>query len=501
MRSWRVVLAACFIGASACSLFLDTDSLQAKEGSSGSSGTAGSSGSDAGNDAAVKTCETDLDCIPFTTDVDGCLFYGCSADKTCLPPQPHPGFAIASVGGEETVLQSDDIGYPSLVADTSDIVMGVWERNGTATDVLVRKYPPYPASPASVTLSALVGGLVEAYGSSPGMIIRSTVPRSVRLLLALDPFGAASMGMHQIDLDIPALNSTLKLTSPQPTKGDLEIAGYDTSPRASAPRMMPNGFQEPSGMWAQQEQLYYFDGTIANVAFGAKRVLGFTVLAGYGVHAALETAELGDAGATMSKTEVWSMGSASLASLNGDELGARRSGVTATSTAEGLTTNFISWSFESATTGPQLKFSAASCFGNSCTAIGADSPPIPGVAPQLASARVMGSNIDRDMVQTFAAAILVDRDLGTTTYGFLGGVSRLTLPDAEFAHVVTKTMNPALFLIDSTTVPSTVAAGELFGPSSVAITNDGQILVAWVTRPMLNRAVLKTRRYQVKMCP
>src|SRR5439155_12408049 len=109
----------------------------------------------------------------------------------------------------------------------------------------------------------------------------------VRLLLAADRLGDADggTGMSLVDIDVPSLNINMKLSAMQPTPPDLGIHGYDTRPRSFPPRMMPNGVQEPVGMWMQQQKLYYFDGASAREAFSAKRVLGFSPLGALtGVH-------------------------------------------------------------------------------------------------------------------------------------------------------------------------------------------------------------------------
>jgi hypothetical protein len=55
-------------------------------------------------------------------------------------------------------------------------------------------------------------------------------------------------------------------------------------------------------------------------------------------------------------------------------------------------------------------------------------------------------------------------------------------------------MNPASFVV----TPSSVSPANL-GPSSVAMTSGGWMMVAWVERGP-NQAVIKTRRFQVKTC-
>src|SRR6185295_5963646 len=94
----------------------------------------------------------------------------------------------------------------------------------------------------------------------------------------------------------------------------------------------------------------------------------FVPLAGTGVHAALETWDIG-AAAGLERTEIWSQGSPSLVSLDGDQP-APRFGVTSTATNEsGLTANLIAWSFAPRPGIPSINYTAAICSGASCSSV------------------------------------------------------------------------------------------------------------------------------------
>jgi hypothetical protein len=514
------------VGLSACSLLLDTESLQKKgsatttTGSGGSAGNGGMGGDDGGDAMAVKDgpayeagrpCNSDSDCLP-GLDVDGCILYTCGPadDRTCKPPKPNTGgLGVVAAGAIETVLTADEIGYPSIVADGSEFLMGTWHRTGVATDVLLVKYPALPQGSAKVELSALAGATFRSYASSPGIITRSGVPRRMRMLLAAERVGdAGGVGMHLVDLDVPMNSNNVKLSTPQPTPADLGISGYDTRPRSFPPRMFPSQnplvMPDPSGMWIQQQKLFTFDGTTAKEAFSTKHVLGFSPLAGMGgVHAALETAEIVDGGNGVERTELWSDGSATLISLVGDDPGARR-GVSSTSTTEsGSNANILAWSFEPRMGLPQYDYAAAFCLGNSCSSVALPNMgmAIPAVFPELASMGVMGSKTDRDIVQAFEV-IFADTMQPTMADSVLfAGASRFTIRSADLSNGSTQQMNPPLFIVDVEAGPIGLAAGDVLGPSSVAVTNDGQILVAWVVHPTTTTAVLKARRFSIKTCP
>ena len=98
MRSFRLALALSVIGASACSLLLDTEALQKKgaAGAGGASGAAGSGGGagdlDSGRDGGGAACNSDVDCQPADT-VDGCTRYECK-DNTCLPARAYTGLGV-----------------------------------------------------------------------------------------------------------------------------------------------------------------------------------------------------------------------------------------------------------------------------------------------------------------------------------------------------------------------------------------------------------------------
>jgi hypothetical protein len=504
MRSIGLTWGLLLLGTSACSLLLDTASLQKGDGGHAADAMPEA---DAPSDAG-KSCTSDIDCVP--PDLDGCMIHTCAADggpKTCNPPTSNSGgLGITVAGSIETVLTADDIGYPSLLADGSDFVMAVWHKSGTTTDVLVRKYPAYPQAPGGAELSAIAPGMFRSYASSPGLVTRVAVPRKVRFLLAADLLGDADSGtgMRLVDIDVPSLNNNLKLSATQPTPADLGIGGYDTRARAFPPRMMPNGVMEPVGMWIQQQKLFYFDGASAREAFSAKHVLGFSPLfATTGVHAALETSDDVDGGPGTDRTELWSDGSATLISLDGDQPGARR-GVSSTFTNESnANANFVAWAFEPKNGVAAWNYAGALCGGPSCAsaALPGQQTTIPAMFPELASNRVTGSMIDRDIVQTFQVVIpdMTQATMATTV--LFAGASRFTIPSADLTKGSTKEMNPPLFVVDAASGPMGLAPGEIVGPSSVAVTSDGQVLIAWVVRPTPSTAVLKARRFLVKTCP
>lgn len=503
MRSFRVALALCFLGASACSLLLDTDALQ-KKGASGAGGVGGAAGSggagggggdiDAGADAGAS-CNTDLDCQPVNA-VDGCIRYQCGTDKTCMAPRAHSGLAVASVPGDAEIADtSDDIGYPSLLADGTDFILAFWKRNQTTTNISIRMYDERPGlSPASSDLNAISANRFESLSSSPGIIVRG-IPKRLRLLAAAKPTGAATTGMYQLDVDVPSM----RLSMAQPMRPDLGVTGYDTSPRASAPRLLPAGLGEPFGMWIQQGKLFFLDPNGAGEVYSAKRVIGFAPLnATAGIHAALETTDLGSTD-DQGQTELWTRNSNVLTSLIGDMPGARRRGVAATGTAEGtVPINFIIWSFERAST-PSLLYAVSTCDGMQCTAIGApsdSSSTLPAVAPSASSARVMGGMTERDMAVTFQITAPDATRPTVMNTGIIGGISRisLTLPDGGSGLSATA-MNPASFVVTLSPLPA-----ANIGPTSVAMTAAGTMMVAWIERGP-NQSQLKTRRFQVKTCP
>ena len=340
MRSFPLALALSLVGASACSLLLDTDALQKNgaagaggvSGAAGAAGAAGSSGAggsagnlDAGQDAGAS-CSTDLDCQPVDT-VAGCTRYECGSDKTCLTPRPYTGLGVVAVPGDAEIAdQAEEIGYPSLLADGTDLVLAFWKRNATTSNIVIRKYDERPEiSPTSADLNAIGSNRFESLWSSPGIIIRG-IPRRLRLLAAAKPIGTVATGMYQMDVDL----ANLRISAVQPTKMDLGITGYDVLPRGPAPRLLPAGLAEPSGMWIQQGKLFYFDATSAGEVYSSKRVIGFAPLAAnVGVHAALETTEVATTD-DQGQTELWTRNSNVLTTLIGDIPGGRRRGVATT---------------------------------------------------------------------------------------------------------------------------------------------------------------------------
>jgi len=512
MRLFRFALALSLAGASACSLLLDTDALQkgvggvggaggagGTGGTGGAAGTGGAGGSagdlDAGPDAGTS-CNGDLDCQPVGA-VDGCIRYQCATDsKTCMPPRAHSGLAVVSVPGDAQITdQADEIGYPSLLADAPDIFLVYWKRSGTTTNIGIRKFDDTQpqAGALAADLSAISANRFESVSSSPGLAVRG-IPRRLRLFAAAKPTGVMATGMYQLDIDV----SNLRVSNAQPMRFDLGVPGYDTSPRGPAPRLIPAGLAEPVGMWMQQRKLFYFDANNAGEVFNTKRVIGFSPLAATaGIHAAVETTDLGSTD-DQGQTELWTRGSPSLTTLIGDIPGARRRGVATTATAEAPPPfNFVLWSFER-TGMPSLLYSVATCDGTSCDAYSAptsSAATLPAISPAAASARVTGSMSDRDLAVAYQVTGPDPAQPGMTYTALIGGLTRLTTTQDGGPMLGAVALNPPNFVVMlSNLAPASV------GPTSVAMTAGGQMMVAWVERGP-NQAMLKTRRFQVRTCP
>jgi hypothetical protein len=305
--------------------------------------------------------------------------------------------------------------------------------------------------------------------------------------------------MQLVDIDRQPLQAAGM--NMQPTDQPI-VPGYDTNPRRLAPRLMA-ALGPPSGMWVQQEKLHFFDGKVAAVAFAAKRVLGFAPLIGVGgPYAVLETAPLGQMQAGNQATEVWVQGSTSQISLVGDMAGLRR-GVAATSFPENLI-NVVLWSFE-VNSIPSLRTGAVGCFFTSCGAIG--TPPqasdtIPGSFPEIASAR-LPSNMDRDLAETFQITLLNPDQPTRATTALIGGAIRITSvadAGADAGTLQDHKINPPLFAIAAAEGPASAGLGETLGPSTVAITSNDHIMVAWVERIGPMSYALKTRRFTIRNC-
>jgi hypothetical protein len=438
------------------------------------------------------SCTSDVDCQPREV-VDGCTRYECK-DKICLPPRAHSGLGVVSVPGDaETADQADEIGYPSLLADGTDLVLAFWKRSGATSNIVIRKYDERPEiSPTSADLNAISANRFESIASSPGIIIRG-IPRRIRLLAAAKPTGVAATGMYQMDVDL----SNLRVSATQPTRVDLGITGFDIGPRGPAPRLLPVPLGEPAGMWIQQGKLYYFDANGAGEVYASKRVIGFAPLAANaGVHAALETTDLGSTD-EQGQTELWTRNSNVLTSLIGDLPGGRRRGVATTATGESaLPINFIIWSFERANA-PSLLYAVSTCDAMSCTAVGAptdSSNTLSAIAPAVSSARVAGGLGDRDMAAIFQLTAPDPARPGVMNTAILGGVSRIVTSLDGGPALSATAMNPATFIVTFTALPAAT-----LGPTSVAMTSGGVMMVAWVERGP-NQSLLKTRRFQVKTC-
>jgi hypothetical protein len=125
----------------------------------------------------------------------------------------------------------------------------------------------------------------------------------------------------------------------------------------------------------------------------------------------------------------------------------------------------------------------------------------PATFPELSSVGVKGSMVDRDVVQAFEVIVADSTQPTMADTVLVAGASRFTILSSDLSKGTSKQMNPPLFIVDVAAGPIGLAPGEVLGPSSVAVTNDGQILVAWVAHPSQSQSVLKARCYSIKLCP
>jgi hypothetical protein len=504
MRSLGLPFVLMVSGFSACSFLLDTESLQkggaAVASDGGSSGGGGAGGGGARVDGGPM-CATDFDCQG--PNFDGCKLVRCNMGV--CGAEKYTGVGIVPEGNVEQVIEADEIGYPTLLVDNGtgmpnspNFYLGVWKHTGTTSNIELHRYNENPSlGGASADLAGIVPGAYEQYGSSPGMVVAGIF--RLRLLFAGDPTGPAPMGMHE--LDINEVNFKAFAMTDQP-KVDPGVSGYDTKPRGPAPRMISDTW----GMWVQGDKLFFFDNqSPAMPVYAAKRVLGFSPVIGIGgPYAILETEPAGSpAGAA---TELWASGSASLFALVGDTGGTRR-GTAATWFPE-ILQSIVLWS-SAGPMGPSLKVNKAFCIGPFCQASIDDASKstddVPAAFPELASAKVPGRDRDRDFAESFQVTFARPDDPMKATTALVGGLIRIeaTSDAGADAGAGTKAtaINPPTFLIAAQDGPVSAAPGEVIGPTSIAMTNNGHVMAAWVERGIGGQThVLKTRRFLVKTC-
>ncbi|HKQ67842.1 MAG TPA: hypothetical protein VJT73_00815 [Polyangiaceae bacterium] len=499
----NVALALAFpLAGAACSLILDADSLKGGGSSSGTgsgdSGTTSDADAAATNDAGPQICESDLDCQG--KKLEACVELVCGPDKKCKAPRPHAGLGIEAVTDVQTILEADDIGYPSLYVDQAakraDIVMGVWVRSKEKTDVALFKYTENPSIGAgSTTLRALFPTEFAAFSSSPGLAAPAFTQR-LRMLFAAVPAGQTAARMFQYDL--AAAGTGLALAPMQPTKRDLGDPNFDANPAGPVPRMVGT-LSDPWGFWVQQGQLHFTDGTNAGSVFIAKQVLDFAPIVGVGgPYAVLTTAD--STGSPGSQAiEVWARDNPSLNRIPGDEAGRHR-GLAAVWVPE-IIANYIVWSFDK-DGAPRVKTGAAICGGPTCTS---GVPPtqasdsFPAAFPQAATAQITGT--ERDIVQSFQVFAPSPVSAIPRT-ALVATALRATFQMGDTGtKVASTTMNPSIFFVTAVDSPEGVALGEAIGPSSLAITSSGHIVAVWVEHTEKAKAALKMRRFQVKACP
>jgi hypothetical protein len=508
MRRLALLFLSSVAGLSACSFLLDTEDL--KKGPAASATDAGATEAGTGQptdaastaDADAGACTTDFDCLP--TNFNGCQRIKCK-NGTCGMPEKYSGVGVSPEGAIQTSVQADDIGYPSLLADGSNFYLAVWKRDGTmTTNIEVHRIPENPALGGQRTdLASLLPNAYEQYGSSPGMAVVGLLGGRLRLLFAADPTGvAAPMGMHLLDVDETTLQPPAKAEQP---KVDPAVVGFDTNPRGPAPRLINGDW----GLWVQSEKLFFFDGqNPGTAAYAARRVLDFAPMIGVGgPYAALATAPTGMQAGNQS-TGMWANGNATLATLVGDDTGERR-GVSVAWYPESVA-NIIVWSYVSQAL-PTLKTNIAGCIGTFCQSAGdlqslQNNNNTPASFPQIASGKVPNTDKNRDFAETFQVSLAVPNDPSRAVTVLVGSMIRVVAgagdAGADAGSPPPIPFNPPDFPIASLEGPAVAAAGEVLGPSSIAMTNDGHVLVAWVERAMAGTShVLKTRRFAVQMCP
>jgi hypothetical protein len=510
MRSFGLPFVLIVSGISACSFLLDTEALQkggsavsSDGGSSGESGSGGAGGSAAPPDGSPM-CATDFDCQG--PNFDGCKVVHCVSGK-CGASEKWSGLGVVPEGNVELVTQADEIGYPTLLVDNGNSMpnvpnfyLGVWKHEGTTTNIELHRYNENPSlGGGSADLAGIFPAAYEQFGSSPGMAVVGLLGGRLRLLFAGDPTGAAPMGMHEVDIDEGTFKAAPVAQQP---KVDPGVPGFDTKPRGPAPRMISDNW----GMWVQGEKLFFFDNqTAAMPVYTAKRVLGFAPIIGIGgPYAVLETEPAANpAGAA---TEIWASGSNSLFALVGDMAGARR-GATATFYPEAVD-NVVVWS-SAGPGGPSLRTNVAGCLGALCQAFGGDmiknSENVPAAFPEISSAKVAGRDRDRDFAESFQITFANPSDPSKATTALVGSVIRVeTTADAgadSGATTAPVPVNPPNFLITAQDAAVSAAPGEVIGPTSIAMTNNGHVMATWVERGMgAQTHVLKTRRFLVKQC-
>jgi len=472
-------------------------------GSSGASGAGGGALGDASTGATDSgvMCTTDFDCQG--PNFDGCTLVRCM--KGVCGSEKYTGLGVTPEGTVDTVTQADEIGYPTLLVDQGNAVLniapifllGVWKHTGATSNIEIHRYTENPNfGGAAADLAAIIPGVYEQFGSSPGIAVTGLGGGRLRLLFAGDPAGAPPMGMHQLDID----EGNFKVVQMSQPK-DPGVAGYDAKPRGPVPRLITDNW----GMWVQGDKLFFFDNQNPAVpAYSAKRVVGFSPAIGIGgPYAILETEPMGNpAGAA---TEIWASGSASLFALVGDMGGSRR-GATATFYPEALE-NIVVWSIAGAT-GPALKTNLAGCLGSFCQSYGGDtiknSEQVPAAFPEIASAKVPGRDKDRDFAESFQVTFAQPGDPSRATTVLVGSMIRVETVGDAGADAGTATqataVNPPNFLIAASDGPVSAAPGEIIGPTSIAMTNNGHVMAAWVERATGTSHVLKTRRFLVKTC-
>ncbi len=533
-RNWgRQALAfasAGIVGVAGCSFLLDTDKLQGgpalvpqqdpTDGAVGQPDASSPPGDGsivvdaAGGDASQRACVSSLEC---EDDNDLCTLDECDTEKRACKARVswsgHP--KISPIGSAAIPFTADDIALPTIAADASDIYVAAWYKTKDATDVRLIRYDvqapavlPVQYELSDLNVKASIKG-VSGFRSSPGMLMTPLPTRRLELAVAADPKGDGQVGVYRETLDP---SSPIKVvTQPIPvavSTRDYAADGMRVTPRMFRTRtgVAPTSSMTVAVMWPQAGKLMFHDGTgstapLRIIDVPGKQVVNAVPVPGESLSVFGAALELGSQ--TEGETKLWSSGREELLhSLSSVETVGPRYGISTTQIEEGSFASrplsLIFWSYGKEK-GHQIDSVAASCDKECKTvALAPQGSSIDtGALPAVASARAV-SLTERNLALAFTVTNAQSLDQEQVTHVLVMWAAKVKNGDLSTLELASPTFN----VLETVTVPAQVPLGRVIGQPVVAVTPNGQVMVAWVLRDLkTQQASLHTKRYAISNCP
>ncbi|MCU0692274.1 MAG: hypothetical protein MUF54_12815 [Polyangiaceae bacterium] len=473
--------------AGGCAFLLDTDSLQ--EGKS----TAGGDG---------WPCADDSSCFETPTD-DPCTKDWCDPVSKLCRRIPHKGLALRaeSPGHDELISSQAEIGLPVLTTDADgNFYLGYFARQaqGGEGDVrLVRLADNANAPSVNVRLAQVTNGIGTGH-SSPGLEI---VANRLRVAVAgtLSAAGQGEAGMYRFQLEKDSLTPPVQGVDQMLLDKDPAYASFPA--RLTAPRIVRHGSRDLV-LWVHQGAVFTHDWATADTTSNSFSLINATnavpIAGGIGFKfgAVVEAESSGSDG-----LYIWTEGKNTLTvqldSNSGTRLGLASAALHPKAPTS-PTLNVVHWAYHQAPEPPQLKLGGALCDLSKCTAqsFGAAAAEVAGGL--WPSVDIITPDISADQRRIVAVHSFISNNVAAlllNAYEVDAADLAKKIPLEDLA------INPSMVRVtEPQPIDDNLPSSSPYGPTAVATTSKGKIVVAWVHHRPSGEASLRTKRYYLDKC-